>query len=163
MVIGRGLFLSLSGQIPIRQGNDLFSKFHVRPEGFSFDRPRKSDEGTDTDLIYIFCWLYLDSRFTLRIPSNIVFSSEGTLWARREECRTCHRLSLCEECLVSPQILTSGRTLAEIYHRTAGCPSNLPVRAGTTSPSTHAWLKVTHLRATVNKHYELIFTWGQKV
>ena len=79
MVIGRGLFLSLFGQIPIRQGSDLFSKFHVRPEGFSFDPPIKSDEGADTDLIYNFCWLYLDSRFTLRIPSNIVFSSEGTL------------------------------------------------------------------------------------
>ena len=33
---------------------DLFPKFHVRHERFSFYGPRKSDEGADTDLI-IFC------------------------------------------------------------------------------------------------------------
>ena len=33
---------------------NLFPIFHVRHEGFSFYGPRKSDEGTDTDLIYSF-------------------------------------------------------------------------------------------------------------
>ena len=35
---------------------NLFLKFHVRHEGFSFYGPRKSDEGADTDLIYNFYW-----------------------------------------------------------------------------------------------------------
>ena len=30
---------------------NLFPKFHVRYEGFSFYGPRKSDGGADTDLI----------------------------------------------------------------------------------------------------------------
>ena len=32
---------------------NLLPNFHVRHEGFSFYGPRKSDEGVDTDLIYI--------------------------------------------------------------------------------------------------------------
>ena len=53
MVIGRGLFFSLFGEIYMRQGGDLqlFSKFHVRHEEFSLYGPRKSDEGADTDEI----------------------------------------------------------------------------------------------------------------
>ena len=35
---------------------NLFPKFQMRHEGFSFYGPRKSDEGGDTDLIYNFCW-----------------------------------------------------------------------------------------------------------
>ena len=36
---------------------DLFPKFYVRHEGFSFYGPRKSDEGADKILyIYNFCW-----------------------------------------------------------------------------------------------------------
>ena len=34
---------------------NLFPKFHVRHEGFSFYGPRKSDKGTD--LINNYCWL----------------------------------------------------------------------------------------------------------
>ena len=33
---------------------NLFPKFQMRHEGFSFYGPRKSDEGGDTDLIYNF-------------------------------------------------------------------------------------------------------------
>ena len=53
MVIRRGVFLSLFGEIHMRQ---LFPKFNVRHEGFSFYGPRKSDWGADTDVIYTFCW-----------------------------------------------------------------------------------------------------------
>ena len=58
MAIGRGLFLSLFGEIRLGQGGDLLfiSKLHMRHEGFSFYGPRKSDERADTDLIYKFCW-----------------------------------------------------------------------------------------------------------
>ena len=60
MVIGRGLFLSLFGEIHMRQGGEmiynLFPKFHVKHWGFLFYGPRKSEEGADTDLIYYFCW-----------------------------------------------------------------------------------------------------------
>ena len=38
---------------------NLFPKFLVRHEGFSFYSPRKSDEAADTDLICNFCWPYL--------------------------------------------------------------------------------------------------------
>ena len=57
MAIGRGLLLSLFGEIRLGQGGDLLfiSKFHVRHEGFLFYGPRKSDERADTDLIYNFC------------------------------------------------------------------------------------------------------------
>ena len=39
----------------IRRGQiyNLFSKFHVRHEGFEFYDPRNSDEEADTDLLYI--------------------------------------------------------------------------------------------------------------
>ena len=33
---------------------DLFPKFHAKHEGFSFNGPRKSDDGAHTDLIYFF-------------------------------------------------------------------------------------------------------------
>ena len=35
---------------------DLFPKFQMRYEGFSFYGLRLSDEGADTDLIYKFFW-----------------------------------------------------------------------------------------------------------
>ena len=35
---------------------NLFPKFQMRHEGFSFYGLRESDEGADTDLIYNFCW-----------------------------------------------------------------------------------------------------------
>ena len=47
MVIGRGLFRSLFGEIHMGQGGE------VRHEGFPFYGPRESDEGADSDLIYI--------------------------------------------------------------------------------------------------------------
>ena len=47
MVIGRGLFRSLFGEIHMGQGGE------VRHEGFPFDGPRESDEGADSDLIFI--------------------------------------------------------------------------------------------------------------
>ena len=47
MVIGRGLSRSLFGKICMGQGGE------VRHEGFSFYGPRESDEGADSDLIYI--------------------------------------------------------------------------------------------------------------
>ena len=57
MPIGRGLFLSLFGEIHMRQGGEmiynLFPKFHVKHWGFLFYGPRKSEEGADTDLIYM--------------------------------------------------------------------------------------------------------------
>ena len=31
----------------------------MRDEWFSFDGPRKSDEGSDANLTYNFCWHYL--------------------------------------------------------------------------------------------------------
>ena len=52
MVVGRGLFLSFFGGILIRQGVDLYSKFHERHEGFTFHGRKKSGKGdADTDLI----------------------------------------------------------------------------------------------------------------
>ena len=36
----------------MKQGGDLYPKFHVRQEGFSFHSSSKSDEGADTDLVY---------------------------------------------------------------------------------------------------------------
>ena len=35
---------------------NLFPKFQMRHEGFSFYGLRLSDEGGDTDLIYNLCW-----------------------------------------------------------------------------------------------------------
>ena len=50
MVIGRGLFLSLFGEIPMRRViHNLSPKFPVRHVGFSFYGLRKSDKGADTD------------------------------------------------------------------------------------------------------------------
>ena len=53
MVIGRGLFFSLFGEIYMRQGGDLqlISKISCEDEEFSLYGPRKSDEGADTDEI----------------------------------------------------------------------------------------------------------------
>ena len=58
MVIGRGLFLSLFGETPRRQGGDLkvISKILCEACGISFYGPRKSNKGADTELIYKFCW-----------------------------------------------------------------------------------------------------------
>ena len=55
---------------------NLFLKFYVRHEGFSFYGPRKSDEGADTDLIYNFAGL-IDGDFvntmcpSLQCPDRI--------------------------------------------------------------------------------------------
>ena len=38
---------------------NLFPKFHVRHEGFSFYSPIKSNKAADTDVICNFCWPYL--------------------------------------------------------------------------------------------------------
>ena len=50
MVIGRGLFFSLFGEIYMRQGGDL-QLISCEDEEFSLYGPRKSDEGADTDEI----------------------------------------------------------------------------------------------------------------
>ena len=41
---------------------NLFPKFQVRHEGFSFYGPRNLDEGADIDLIYNVCWPNTDIR-----------------------------------------------------------------------------------------------------
>mgnify|MGYP001796792324 FL=1 len=50
---------------------NLFQKFHVKHEGFSSYGPRKSDEGADTDLIYSFCWYYLNTKGICRIRMRV--------------------------------------------------------------------------------------------
>ena len=57
------MFFSLFGEIYVRQGEvnyNLFTKFIMRHEGFSFYGLRESDEGADADLIYMYnCrWRY---------------------------------------------------------------------------------------------------------
>ena len=50
MVIGRGLFLTLFGEIHMKEGVVIyhsFPKLYTRHEGLSFYGPRKSDEGAD--------------------------------------------------------------------------------------------------------------------
>ena len=47
---------------------DLFQKFQMRHEGFSFYGLGESDEGADTDLIYNFCWFY-PHRYLKQTPS----------------------------------------------------------------------------------------------
>ena len=42
---------------------NLFPKFHVRYEEFSFYGPRMSDEGADADLIYNFWWPFIAVSF----------------------------------------------------------------------------------------------------
>ena len=42
---------------------NLFLKFQMRHEGFSFYGLRESDEGGDTDLIYNFCWPYIEAHW----------------------------------------------------------------------------------------------------
>ena len=56
-LLGRGLFLSLFGEIHKRQGGDYYSfqKMHVWHEVVVISWP-KIDEGAGTDHIYCFCW-----------------------------------------------------------------------------------------------------------
>ena len=52
---------------------NLSPKFHVRHEGLSFYGPRKSDEGADTDLIYIiFAGLSLHSLPVMKTFSPVL-------------------------------------------------------------------------------------------
>ena len=74
---------------------NLFSKFKVRHEGFSFCRLRQLDEGADTDLMYNFCWPYTVS------PGSEV-SSEACLTAAQyfnianlHQMCTQHRFQMC--------------------------------------------------------------------
>ena len=53
---------------------NLFPKFQMRHEGFSFYGPRKSDEGGDTDLIYNFCWPYETSYLLMNLLEDGVSS-----------------------------------------------------------------------------------------
>ena len=52
----------LFGEIQLRLGAgkeviyNLFPKFHMRHEEFSFNGPRKPDEGGDTDTLDNVCW-----------------------------------------------------------------------------------------------------------
>ena len=55
---------------------NLFPKFHVRHEGFSFYGPRNSDEGADTDLIYNFCWPNLPLSY---LPNDTIGAKKPSL------------------------------------------------------------------------------------
>ena len=71
----------------IRRGQiyNLFSKFHVRHEVFTFYGPRKPDEGAYTDLIYNFWWPYLDFWEKL---------SYSKLYPRRKDCKNLFVLTV---------------------------------------------------------------------
>ena len=71
---------------------NLFPKFHVRHEGFSFYAPRKSDEGADTDLIYNFCWSNLIESF---LESALIFlQSSGCSLCLSGFCLQLSQISL---------------------------------------------------------------------
>ena len=61
---------------------NLFPKFHVRYEGFSFYVPKMSDQGADTDLIYVFCWLNVTLLLHLIWRLSVYTSFCQICWSR---------------------------------------------------------------------------------